>query len=102
MPSFVDFDTSICGFRFLTLTAESPIIRTYEGGETEEGYKREWQEWRLEEDCIVYESVCDERDCDGTWRTGGVYRCPLDQLAARAATLEDGTVIKVPAWQEAE
>jgi len=102
MPSFIDFDNSICGYRFFTLTAENPVVESSYGGATEEGFKRAWESWTLDGERVVYSSYSQERDCDGLWTRTFDATCPLDQLAAREATLDDGTVIKVPAWQEAE
>ena len=100
MPSFIDYDNSANAFRFFTLTAENPVVETSYGGATEEGFKRGWESWTLDGDNVVYSSYTQERDCDGLWTNTFDATCPLDQLAGREATLEDGTVIKVPVWTE--
>ncbi|HVL15826.1 MAG TPA: hypothetical protein VM529_24860 [Gemmata sp.] len=75
------------------------------GGPTEEGYSWESTTWTHTGQGVAQEYSSGGRDCDGRHEYHSESYCPLEDLAARDATVEnyDGTTshagVMAPDWQ---
>ena len=106
--SFFDYDPSIGGYRYITLTEDSPRVESSHGGEHEEGWSRTDTIWELDGDVVVCTVYDDGRDCDGRLSTTTVVVCPVSDLAAcdvytdgdAEASASGPLPFRVPAWRE--
>ena len=94
--------------RFWTFIHGSPVKLTLrEGGSvvwelsgrTDEGWRSEWETWRLRDGVVEHEHGADERDCDGRFERTGDASCPIHKLHD-GYVLGDG--ITFPKWEQGD
>ena len=93
-----------CGWAKLTL-APGQSLTTFEGGATDEGFRREVSTYTHHGEAVVCEWSETGRDCDGRYERGGELVCPLADLGARDAheafPIRENVGIRAPEWQRA-
>jgi hypothetical protein len=69
------------------------------GGPTDEGWRREVNEWTHDGEGVQWESFTEGRDCDGRHEAWWESYCPLDDLHSRSNESDDNDAPWcLPAW----